>query len=41
MCAYNGERVAGSPLRADGEGDEGGGVASQVILAAGLEGGVP
>lgn len=41
MCAYNGQGVARSPLRADGKGNEGGGVASQVILAAGLEGGVP
>ena len=41
MCADHGNGVARFPLRADGEGDDGAGVAGEVVLVAGLERGGP
>lgn len=39
VSANHGDWVAGLPLRADGEGDDGACVACEVVFAAGLEGG--
>ena len=41
MGTHHGDGVAGFPLAADGEGDDGAGVAGEVVFAAGLEGGGP
>ena len=41
MRANHGDGVAGLPLRADGEGDDGACVACEVVFAAGLKGGGP
>jgi hypothetical protein len=35
--ADNGDSVAGAPLATDGEGDDGGAIACEVVLAAGPE----
>jgi hypothetical protein len=41
MCADNGDGVARAPLSANGEGDDGGAVAGQVVFAAGADDGSP
>jgi len=41
MSPNHGDGVAGAPFVADGEGDDGAGVAGQIVSAAGLAGGVP
>lgn len=41
MGSDNGNWVTGAPLLADGEGDDGGAVAGEIVLAAGAEGGGP
>lgn len=41
MSADHGDRVAGTPLVPYGEGDDGAGVAGQVVSAAGLAGSIP
>lgn len=41
MGADHGDWVAGFPVLTDGEGDNGGGIAGEVVLAAGLKGGIP
>jgi hypothetical protein len=39
MGTDHGDWIASFPLRADGEGDNGGAVAGEVVFSAGLKGG--